>query len=56
MLLRDGFSIRNAETELNGRGYQHFRIRVSFRLPGGLRVGDPMPSVESFRIRLRHQD
>jgi hypothetical protein len=56
VLLRDAISIRDVSAELNGRGFQHFRIRVSFLLPDGLRAEDPMPRVDSFRVRIRHQD
>ena len=56
VLLKDAAGIKDVAVALNGRGFQHFRIRVSFQLPDGVRGGDPVPSVDGFRLRLRHQD
>ncbi|MND06359.1 hypothetical protein D3C83_276860 [compost metagenome] len=56
MLLKDAAGIRDVAAALNGRGFQHFRIRISFLLPDGVRGADPKPTAEGFRVRLRHQD
>jgi hypothetical protein len=56
VLLKDEGGIRDVSAVLNGRGYQHYRVRVSFRLPDGLRSADALPSVEELRVPLRHRD
>ena len=56
VLLKDAAGIKDVSAALNGRGFQHFRIRISFHLPDGVRAADPKPTAEGFRVRVRHQD
>jgi hypothetical protein len=47
--------IRDVSAAIGGRGFEHFRIRVTFTLGDGLKAADVKPSVGRFRIRFRYQ-
>jgi hypothetical protein len=47
--------IRDLSAAIGGRGFEHFRLRVTFTLGDGLRAADVKPGVDRFRVRYRYQ-